>query len=96
MHQSVLLREATEALVTAPGGFYVDGTFGRGGHSRAVLARLNDDGRVLGVDKDPQACEAANTLSAEHCNDWKIYLFLWDSRSRKGLKLKMIFTISKH
>lgn len=65
MHQSVLLREATEALVTAPGGFYVDGTFGRGGHSRAVLARLNDDGRVLGVDKDPQACDAAEELARE-------------------------------
>lgn len=65
MHQSVLLREATEALVTVPSGLYVDGTFGRGGHSRAILARLDSDGRLLGVDKDPQACEAANTLSAE-------------------------------
>lgn len=48
-----------------PSGLYVDGTFGRGGHSRAILARLDSDGRLLGVDKDPQACEAANTLAAE-------------------------------
>lgn len=65
MHQSVLLREATEALVTAPGGFYVDGTFGRGGHSRAILDRLDADGRLLGVDKDPQACEAADALARD-------------------------------
>lgn len=65
MHQSVLLREATEALVTVPSGLYVDGTFGRGGHSRAILACLDTDGRLLGVDKDPQACEAADTLAAE-------------------------------
>lgn len=65
MHQTVLLREATEALVTAPSGVYVDGTFGRGGHSRAILARLAGDGRLLGVDKDPTACEYARVLAGE-------------------------------
>ena len=65
MHQSVLLREATDALVTAPSGFYVDGTFGRGGHSRAVLASLDEQGRLLGVDKDPVAVEHAEELAAE-------------------------------
>ncbi|RBL67319.1 16S rRNA (cytosine(1402)-N(4))-methyltransferase, partial [Pseudomonas sp. MWU13-2625] len=39
-HRTVLLDEAVESLVTRPDGIYVDGTFGRGGHSRAVLARL--------------------------------------------------------
>ena len=64
MHQTVLLREAVEALVTSPGGFYVDGTFGRGGHSRHLLQLLNADGRVLGVDKDPAAQAAAQELAA--------------------------------
>jgi 16S rRNA (cytosine1402-N4)-methyltransferase len=58
-HQSVLLTEAVEALVTQPGGIYVDGTFGRGGHSRAVLARLNDQGRLFAFDRDPAAIAAA-------------------------------------
>ncbi|MCX2800652.1 16S rRNA (cytosine(1402)-N(4))-methyltransferase RsmH [Microbulbifer thermotolerans] len=59
LHRSVLLREAVDALVTDPGGFYIDGTFGRGGHSAAILQKLNDAGRLLGVDKDPQAVEYA-------------------------------------
>ena len=64
MHQTVLLREAVDALVTRPGGFYVDGTFGRGGHSRQVLERLDDGGRLLAVDKDPLACSVARELAA--------------------------------
>ncbi|WP_323845066.1 16S rRNA (cytosine(1402)-N(4))-methyltransferase RsmH [Microbulbifer magnicolonia] len=59
LHRSVLLREAVDALVTDPGGFYIDGTFGRGGHSALILERLNESGRLLGVDKDPQAVEFA-------------------------------------
>ena len=64
MHQTVLLREAVDALVTAPDGFYVDGTFGRGGHTRYLLERLGSAGRVLAVDKDPVACETAQALAA--------------------------------
>lgn len=63
MHQTVLLREAVDALVISPAGFYVDGTFGRGGHSRYLLECLNDDGRLLAVDKDPAACEVAAELA---------------------------------
>ena len=62
MHQTVLLREAVEALVTNPSGFYVDGTFGRGGHSFAILDQLDDSGHLLGVDKDPQAADTAAQL----------------------------------
>jgi len=62
MHETVLLREAVDALVTNPGGFYVDGTFGRGGHSRAILEQLNEGGHLLGVDKDPQAALTAANL----------------------------------
>ena len=65
MHQTVLLREAVEALVTAPSGVYADGTFGRGGHSRLVLEQLGSDGRLLGVDKDPLAIEHAMRLQQE-------------------------------
>jgi 16S rRNA (cytosine1402-N4)-methyltransferase len=59
-HITVLLDEAIEALVTRPGGLYVDGTFGRGGHARALLARLAADARVVGFDKDPAAVAAAS------------------------------------
>ena len=64
MHQTVLLQEAVEALVTAPDGYYVDGTFGRGGHSRHLLQCLHEGGRLLGVDKDPEACAIAQRLAA--------------------------------
>ncbi len=63
MHQAVLLQEAVEALVTTASGFYVDGTFGRGGHSQAVLNLLDDEGRLLAVDKDPAACAVAEQFS---------------------------------
>ncbi len=63
MHQTVLLHEAVDALVTLPDGFYVDGTFGRGGHSRYLLQNLNSSGRVLGVDKDQEAQAAAHELA---------------------------------
>ena len=63
IHQTVLLHEAVDALVTLPDGFYVDGTFGRGGHSRYLLQNLNRSGRVLGVDKDQEAQAAAHELA---------------------------------
>ena len=65
MHQTVLLREAVSALVTAPNGLYVDGTFGRGGHSRQVLQALGEAGRLLAVDKDPDACAVAEAMAVE-------------------------------
>ncbi|WGL17947.1 16S rRNA (cytosine(1402)-N(4))-methyltransferase RsmH [Microbulbifer bruguierae] len=64
LHRSVLLREAVDALVVDPDGFYIDGTFGRGGHSAQVLERLGASGRLLAVDKDPQAIEYANSRFA--------------------------------
>ncbi|MEZ5502641.1 MAG: 16S rRNA (cytosine(1402)-N(4))-methyltransferase RsmH [Halioglobus sp.] len=63
MHQTVLLHEAVDALVTLPDGFYVDGTFGRGGHTRYLLQCLDAHGRVLGVDKDLAAARAASELA---------------------------------
>ncbi|MBN3789661.1 16S rRNA (cytosine(1402)-N(4))-methyltransferase RsmH [Burkholderia sp. Ac-20353] len=61
-HRTVLLDEAVDALVTRPDGIYVDGTFGRGGHSRAVLARLGAGGRLIAFDKDPRAIETAQGI----------------------------------
>jgi len=59
LHTTVLLHEAIDALVTAPDGIYVDGTFGRGGHTRALLGRLGPGARVIAIDKDPAAIAAA-------------------------------------
>ncbi|AQV95695.1 16S rRNA (cytosine(1402)-N(4))-methyltransferase [Cupriavidus necator] len=72
-HRTVLLDEAVEALVWRPDGVYVDGTFGRGGHSRAVLARLGPDGALVAFDKDPAAIAEAGTIkdarfSIEHAS----------------------------
>jgi len=62
-HRTVLLTEAVEALVTQPAGTYVDGTFGRGGHARAVLARLAPAGRLIAFDRDPEAVAEARRIT---------------------------------
>jgi len=64
-HTTVLLVEAVDAVVHRPDGLYVDGTFGRGGHSRALLARLSEAGRLVAFDKDPEAVAAGQALAAE-------------------------------
>ncbi|MDP4609037.1 MAG: 16S rRNA (cytosine(1402)-N(4))-methyltransferase RsmH [Burkholderiaceae bacterium] len=60
-HDTVLLQEAVDALSIQPSGHYVDATFGRGGHSALILQQLGDQGRLLGVDRDPQAVAHAQT-----------------------------------
>jgi 16S rRNA (cytosine1402-N4)-methyltransferase len=65
-HRTVLLEEAVDALAIdseRANGVYVDGTFGRGGHSRRILERLGARGRLIAFDKDPQAIATANTIS---------------------------------
>jgi 16S rRNA (cytosine1402-N4)-methyltransferase len=64
-HTTVLLVEAVDAVAHRPDGLYVDGTFGRGGHSRALLARLSEAGRLVAFDKDPEAVAAGQALAAE-------------------------------
>ena len=59
-HTSVLLEGAVEHLVTSPSGCYVDATFGRGGHSRAILDKLSPEGTLIALDRDPDAIEAAH------------------------------------
>jgi 16S rRNA (cytosine1402-N4)-methyltransferase len=61
-HTPVLLSETLSALAIRPDGSYVDGTFGRGGHSRAILERLGPRGRLIALDRDPQAGDAARQL----------------------------------
>jgi len=64
-HETVLLQEAVDALVTDTQGIYIDGTFGRGGHTRRLLSLLQTGARVLGFDKDPQAIATASQLASE-------------------------------
>lgn len=62
LHQSVLFNESIEALNLKPDGIYIDGTFGRGGHSRAILDKLSSKGRLYAFDKDPEAVAHAQVL----------------------------------
>jgi len=70
-HTPVLLNEVLQGLNIHADGFYVDCTFGRGGHSRAILRLLNTDGRLLALDKDP---EAIATVDAQLLNDSRFVL----------------------
>jgi 16S rRNA (cytosine1402-N4)-methyltransferase len=66
MHQAVMLAQAVEALNVRDGladGIYVDGTFGRGGHSRRILALLGGGGRLIALDRDPDAIKAGAAIS---------------------------------
>ncbi|MDR0587693.1 MAG: 16S rRNA (cytosine(1402)-N(4))-methyltransferase RsmH [Burkholderiales bacterium] len=62
-HVPVLLTETLRALAIAKTGIYVDGTFGRGGHTRAILSQLGSGGRVIGIDRDPDAAASAKALT---------------------------------
>ena len=64
-HITVLLNEAVDALNIQENGIYVDGTFGRGGHSRLILSKLGEKGRLVVFDKDPQAIAVAQDLAAQ-------------------------------
>lgn len=63
-HEAVLLEEAISGLAIVRDGVYVDATFGRGGHSKAILSELGEQGRLVVFDRDPDAIEVANKLAA--------------------------------
>ena len=63
-HLSVLLQPSIEALNVRPAGIYLDGTFGRGGHSRLIMDSLGQDGRLIAIDRDPQAVAYAEQMFA--------------------------------
>ncbi|WP_339057509.1 16S rRNA (cytosine(1402)-N(4))-methyltransferase RsmH [Candidatus Regiella endosymbiont of Tuberolachnus salignus] len=62
-HESVLLEQAVHCLNLRDDGIYVDGTFGRGGHSRLILSRLGQKGHLIAIDRDPQAVEVAKSIT---------------------------------
>jgi len=64
-HVPVLKREVLTGLNVRPAGIYVDGTFGRGGHSRAILEQLGPEGRLLVIDRDPLALKTAYDLAQD-------------------------------
>jgi len=72
MHRPALLAEALEALAIRADGAYVDGTFGRGGHSRAILERLGPHGRLVALDRDPQAERSAREISDSRFSFFKM------------------------
>jgi 16S rRNA (cytosine1402-N4)-methyltransferase len=61
-HITVLLHEAVEGLAINPSGIYLDGTFGRGGHSRLILSKLGPEGKLFAIDRDPRAIESAKEI----------------------------------
>jgi 16S rRNA (cytosine1402-N4)-methyltransferase len=69
VHQPVLFDEVLQAMQVKPDGVYVDGTFGRGGHAAAILQQLGEHGRLIVMDKDPQAVAFAQ---AKHAGDQRV------------------------
>lgn len=65
LHRPVMLEEVIAGLAIRPDGYYLDGTFGRGGHARAILAQLDERGRLFTVDRDPKAVAAAKAEFAD-------------------------------
>ena len=63
-HEAVLLEEAIDQLSIRKDGLYVDGTFGRGGHCGEILKHLGPEGRLLAIDRDPDAVKVGEDLAA--------------------------------
>jgi 16S rRNA (cytosine1402-N4)-methyltransferase len=86
-HKTVLLEEAVDALAIRPEGAYVDATFGRGGHSRLILDRLGPRGRLIALDKDPEAVAAGKRISdARFCVVHASFVELAEVLKRLGLE----------
>lgn len=90
-HVSVLLHECVEALAIQPDGIYVDATFGRGGHSAAILDALGPNGKLIAFDRDPQAIESAKRFAddARFSIIHEPFGNMADALSERGLKGKI-------
>ncbi|MFC0180406.1 16S rRNA (cytosine(1402)-N(4))-methyltransferase RsmH [Thorsellia kenyensis] len=86
LHTTVMLKEAVDALNIKVDGIYVDGTFGRGGHSRKILEQLGPNGKLIVVDRDPDAIKVAQALNDErvHCIH-NSFAYLYDYLDQMGL-----------
>ncbi|WP_444997566.1 16S rRNA (cytosine(1402)-N(4))-methyltransferase RsmH [Aliikangiella sp. IMCC44359] len=78
-HNTVLLNEAVDGLNIKPNGIYIDGTFGRGGHSRLILDKLGAEGKLMAIDRDPQAAK-----SAEQFKDDNRFEFFYQNFAKIG------------
>ena len=76
-HKSVLLKETVDSLDIKPGGIYVDGTLGGGGHAFEVLSRLNGTGRLIGIDQDEAAIRAAGERLCGDPGGGRTVILLW-------------------
>ena len=85
-HIPVMLFEAIDALNIISNGFYIDCTFGRGGHSKEILKKLNDDGRLLALDKDLEAVKEGETIK-----DKRFEIVHASFKDLKGILKKKIF-----
>ena len=81
-HTTVLLDEAVNALAIESDGFYIDGTFGRGGHSLLILKQLGEKGRLLGIDKDPEAILHGNEIQKQ---DKRLHMYQGSFANIKAL-----------
>ena len=91
-HIPVMLHESIKALDIIPNGFYIDCTFGRGGHSKEILKKLNDDGRLLALDKDLEAVKEGETIKDKRCEIvHSSFKDLKDILKKKNLKNPMEF-----
>ncbi len=98
-HEPALLEETLDGLAVSPDGFYVDATFGRGGHSKAILAALGAGGRLLALDRDPEAVQAGRLLerddprfSIEHANFRRLEQVL-DNKGRSARVNGVLFDL---
>ena len=72
-HITVLLHEAVNGLALKENGIYIDGTFGRGGHSRLILSQLSEHGRLIAVDRDPRAIAEAEKITELYLQQQKFH-----------------------
>ncbi|KMY86730.1 rRNA small subunit methyltransferase H [Candidatus Paraburkholderia calva] len=85
-HRTVLLREAVDGLITRTDGIYIDGTFGRGGHSRAILQWLGEAGRLIAFDKDPLAIATAQKIEDTRFSIvYDSFVSMRDAASERGV-----------